>query len=171
MTGAPACAPDGDGFSLRALRIAASEWLRSNNLNEPQHSRNIDNQQQHNNQHDSSRENEAIHDASPSATCYTFIGGVTQHASAMLGLDGHIDHRNLTFPVWMEARASTSLLFSSALLQTWRPQLPGALLGVRSQHAFSVSNESHIDVRGLVLACEPIGWRDLCQRGASASAR
>ena len=75
----------------------------------------------------------------------------------------HIDHRNLTFPVWMEARASTSLLFSSALLQTWRPQLP-ALLDVRSQHVFSVSNESHIDVRGLVLACGPIGRRDLCQR-------
>ena len=82
----------------------------------------------------------------------------------------HIDHRNLTFPVWMEARASTSLLFSSALLQTWRPQLP-ALLDVRSQRAFSVSNESHIDVRGLVLACGPIGRRDLCQGGASASVR
>ena len=95
MTGAPACAPDGDGFSLRALRMAASEWLRSNNLSEPQHSRNIDNQQQHNNQHDSSRENEAIHDTSPSATCYTFIGGVAQHASAKLGLDGVAIYDNI----------------------------------------------------------------------------
>ena len=75
--------------------MAASEWLRSNNLSEPQHSRNIDNQQQHNNQHDSSRENEAIHDASPSAICYTFIGGVTQHASAMLGLDGVAIYDNI----------------------------------------------------------------------------
>ena len=87
------------------------------------------------------------------------------------GMLRHIDHRNPTFS-GLDGGSSLDepalLVGSPASLATAAARAARHSLAACGQRLQRVA---HLDVRGLVLACEPIGWRDLCQRGASASAR